>query len=62
VRKTEAEYVGMVKVDGIAIYDAPLEYRTLEVCLAAVEQSGMALVYVPEALQAEVERRLAEEA
>jgi hypothetical protein len=33
----------------------------VEVCLAAVKQHGAALRFVPEELEAEVERRLEEE-
>jgi hypothetical protein len=47
----EMNYMEMVKENGAALKDVPMERRTPELCRAAVDQYGEALQYVPEELK-----------
>jgi hypothetical protein len=56
------ECLKIVGKSGKMLCCVPAELRTLEISVAAVKEDVYALKYVPEGLQAAVERRLKEEA
>lgn len=50
-QKKSSDYLDLVLKDGLKLSEVPIKYRTETMCLAAVEQNGLALQFVPEKLR-----------